>query len=179
MACRLFGAKPLPEPMVTYCQLGKNFNELKYKIFIHKNAFENVVCEMADTLSWGEELMCKPESTKPIKVARQDFLSTVGSRKRPGRLGILKSSKTDGCVVFTTERCQVWLSFSIGCYYSSMLLLQRQILFHWLFTISNFLVVWQSSWISDYIHNFLWDVIIHPCSNFNGCPKKKTPWAWC
>ena len=28
MACRLFGAKPLPEPMVDYCQLGIKFIEL-------------------------------------------------------------------------------------------------------------------------------------------------------
>ena len=34
MACRLFGAKPLPEPMLTYCQLDPSMKfESKYKIF--------------------------------------------------------------------------------------------------------------------------------------------------
>ena len=36
MACRLFGAKPLPKPMLTYCQLigplGINFSEIRTKI---------------------------------------------------------------------------------------------------------------------------------------------------
>ena len=26
-------------------------------------------------------------------------------------------------------------------------------------------------WVSNFIHNFLWDVITFPCSNFNG-------WRW-
>ena len=42
MACRLFGAKPLPVPMVAYCQL----DSWKYRnsiIFIEGNAFEIVV----------------------------------------------------------------------------------------------------------------------------------------
>ena len=54
MACRLFDAKPLPQPMLTYCQLDPNLSEIWIKItknFIHKNAFENAVCEMAAILS--------------------------------------------------------------------------------------------------------------------------------
>ena len=59
MACRLSGAKPLPESLLTYCQLepweqiSVKF-ELKCKIFVHENAFENVVCEMVATLSRGK-----------------------------------------------------------------------------------------------------------------------------
>ena len=47
MACRLFGAKPLSNPMLSYCQLDNklqwNFNQ-NTKLFIHKN--ENIFCEM-------------------------------------------------------------------------------------------------------------------------------------
>ena len=52
VACHLFGTKPLPEPMLTNCQLDPKEQtsvefKSKYMIFIHKNAFENVICEMA------------------------------------------------------------------------------------------------------------------------------------
>ena len=56
MACRLFGTKPLPKPVLGYCQLypyqqtSLNFNQ-KIKLFIHKNASENIICEMAAILS--------------------------------------------------------------------------------------------------------------------------------
>ena len=58
MACRLFGAKPLPEPMLTYFQLNPYEQTtvkfaFKYIFFIVENAFENVVCEMSDILSRG------------------------------------------------------------------------------------------------------------------------------
>ena len=56
MVCRLFGAKPLPEPVLAYCQLDSNRNSI---IFIHENAFETVVCEMAAILS-------RPQCVKPI-----------------------------------------------------------------------------------------------------------------
>ena len=61
MACRLFGAKLLPELMLSYCQLDPweqtsvKF-ESKYKIFIHENSLENVVCQMAVILFEGNEL---------------------------------------------------------------------------------------------------------------------------
>ena len=57
MACRLCGAKPLPEPMLAYCQLdpweqfqwNSNWNEKEN--FILQNAFQSVVCEMTAILS--------------------------------------------------------------------------------------------------------------------------------
>ena len=58
MACRLFGAKPLPEPMLSYCQLDPqeqisvNFDS-NYEHFIDQNALENFVWEMAAILSRG------------------------------------------------------------------------------------------------------------------------------
>ena len=58
MACRLFGAKPLSEPMLDYWQLDPweeislKF-ESKYKT-IHENAFEIIVCDMAAIFSRGD-----------------------------------------------------------------------------------------------------------------------------
>ena len=54
-ACRLFGAKPLPEPMLTYCHLDPYEQtsvklKSKYKILI---SFEIIVCEIADNLTRG------------------------------------------------------------------------------------------------------------------------------
>ena len=59
MACRLFGAKPLPEPMLAYCQLDSweqismdlNRNST---IFIRGNSFENVVCQNGGHFVQGE-----------------------------------------------------------------------------------------------------------------------------
>ena len=50
MACRLFGAKPLPEPMLAYCQydsweqMSVNSNQ-NYIIFIQENVFWIVVIQ--------------------------------------------------------------------------------------------------------------------------------------
>ena len=58
MACRLFGAKPLFKPMLSYCQLDPKeqtsliFNR-NTNLFINQNASENIVCEMATILSRG------------------------------------------------------------------------------------------------------------------------------
>ena len=59
MAWRLFDAKPLPEPMVTYFQwdpweqTSVKFELIKQKI-INENAFENVVCENGGHFVQGE-----------------------------------------------------------------------------------------------------------------------------
>ena len=56
MACCLFGIKPLPEPMLTYCylhpqeQISVKF-ETNINIFIKKNPFEHVVCKVLSILS--------------------------------------------------------------------------------------------------------------------------------
>ena len=55
MACRLFGAKPLPEPSsrtVNWTpgnKLQGNSNQ-NTKLFVHENAFETILCEMATIL---------------------------------------------------------------------------------------------------------------------------------
>ena len=56
MACRQYGAKPLSEPVLPYCQLDlKEYISvkfyLKFKVFIQGNALQYVVCEMAAILS--------------------------------------------------------------------------------------------------------------------------------
>ena len=67
MACHLFGTKPLSEPnkfnqysvIVNWTPRNKlqwNFNQ-NTKLFIHKNASENIVCEMAAIFSRGDELI--------------------------------------------------------------------------------------------------------------------------
>ena len=64
MACRLFGAKLLLEPcwlignwtLMNKFQWNSNQNT---NLFIHQNAFKNVVCEMAAILSRGNKLSGK------------------------------------------------------------------------------------------------------------------------
>ena len=56
MACRLDGAKPLSETMLDYCYLNPYEQtsvkfQSEFKHFIHENALENVVCEIASILS--------------------------------------------------------------------------------------------------------------------------------
>ena len=57
MACCLFDAKPLSEPMLAYCQY-MNMNKFQKKlnwnrtIFIQENTFENIVCKMAEQFSY-------------------------------------------------------------------------------------------------------------------------------
>ena len=59
MACRLFDAKPLPEPMLVYCQLdpGNKFRwnlNRNFILFIQENAFQNVVCQNGGHFVQGE-----------------------------------------------------------------------------------------------------------------------------
>ena len=56
MACRLFGGKQLPELSIGHLRHTSLKFESKYKIFIHENAFENVICEIAASLSRRDEL---------------------------------------------------------------------------------------------------------------------------
>ena len=57
MACRLFGAKPLSKPILGHCQLDPmeqtsvKFFIKNTKLFIHKNAYENMVYQMVTILS--------------------------------------------------------------------------------------------------------------------------------
>ena len=69
---RLFGAKPLSEPLLCYRQ--SDFSEILFKIqfFIHKNASKNIVCGMAAILSSGDDLWlgdaCVGQYTGPLLV---------------------------------------------------------------------------------------------------------------
>ena len=56
MACRLYGAKPLSESMLPYCQLDPTEHismefYSKFKSFRSRKTLENVVCDMAAILS--------------------------------------------------------------------------------------------------------------------------------
>ena len=60
MACRLFGAKPLSQPMLGYCQLGTNLSEILIQSFsfTKMHIYASIVCEMATVLSRvGDELI--------------------------------------------------------------------------------------------------------------------------
>ena len=56
MACHLFGAKPLSEPLLPYWQLDQR-EHISLKIYLNskvstqENALENVVCEMVAILA--------------------------------------------------------------------------------------------------------------------------------
>ena len=71
MACRLFGGKPLSEPMLIYRQLGlweqtsvkSNVNK---NIFIHENAFENVVWENGGHFVQGEMVIKVKRNSRHI-----------------------------------------------------------------------------------------------------------------
>ena len=63
LACRLFGTKPLPEPIQTFCRLDSCKQiSVKYKlelfffiiIFIQENAFKSVVCQNGGHFVQGE-----------------------------------------------------------------------------------------------------------------------------
>ena len=67
MACRLFGPKPLPEPVLAYCQLNSweknHWNSNRNSIiFIQEIAFENVTCQDGDHFVQGNEF--KPNLVK-------------------------------------------------------------------------------------------------------------------
>ena len=60
MACRLFGAKPLPEPMLAYCQLDSweqisvKFESEFYHFHLKHMHFEIVVCQIEGHFVQGE-----------------------------------------------------------------------------------------------------------------------------
>ena len=83
MACRLDGAKPLPEPMLEYYQLDPR--EQTYRnsnVFIQENALQNVVCEMAS-------ILLGPNVLRPFPLPFQCMLLTVTTPKR----GYLRKEK--------------------------------------------------------------------------------------
>ena len=60
MACRLVSTKPLSDAgLLSIGHLGINFSEIfnqNTQLFIHENAYENIVCEMAAIFCMGDEL---------------------------------------------------------------------------------------------------------------------------
>ena len=91
MACRMFRAKPLPEPMLSYCQMvtvtRNTFQQSSNRnsnIFIDENAFENVACKMA--IVWLLPWYANSERIPFIKVSRFRRLIFI--------MGILATRKT-------------------------------------------------------------------------------------
>ena len=92
MACRLFGATILSEPMLPYCQFDtKEHYSVKFYlkfVFIHGNALENAVCEMA-------AILCLPQCVKtgvslcylhPFSYSRQNMWITYKGKLIWGRV---------------------------------------------------------------------------------------------
>ena len=85
MTCRLFGAKPWSKPMLDCCQLNPygqtsvKFNQTA-KLFIHLNSSENIVCEMAASLSRGTWVILPTIdcfSNSFFRQSRKDYQSSV------------------------------------------------------------------------------------------------------
>ena len=68
MACRLFGAKPLHEPMMGYYHIGTIKNKLQWnfnpntELFIQENVFESVVCQNGRHFVPGVKMLQNPSS---------------------------------------------------------------------------------------------------------------------
>ena len=78
MACRRFGAEPLPDPMLIYCQLDPKEHtsvkfEAKYKTIHSRNTSENVVCEMAAIVSTGRWVMWQPRGSDMLPKFLENF----------------------------------------------------------------------------------------------------------
>ena len=66
MVCRLFGTKPLPDPMLFFCQMNpleESVNRYS-NVSIQENVFQNVVCKMAAILSRSQ--CVNPNSSPPF-----------------------------------------------------------------------------------------------------------------
>ena len=83
MACLLFGAKPLSEPMLEYWTL---WNKLQWNlnqnlnIFIDENVFENDVCEIAAILSRPQCVKCYTQYSATCWILQLDMTSQHGSK---------------------------------------------------------------------------------------------------
>ena len=63
MTCRLYGTKPSPEPMLTYCQLDIQLHiSMKYWKFIQFRSTKCIVCKMLAILS--STILSSPEYVK-------------------------------------------------------------------------------------------------------------------
>ena len=95
MACRLFGAKPLPEPMLTYCQLEPceqtcyNSNR-NTKLFIQENAFGTVICELAAILSRGRWVNARTCRTRRVITVPTDTPEPSSAWPSAGTVLIIK-----------------------------------------------------------------------------------------
>ena len=75
MDCHLFDAGPLPESMLTFCQLNVseqfkcNFNQTQQTV-IQENAIESMVCNLA-------AILFLPQCTNPLHLSLVDYLSAT------------------------------------------------------------------------------------------------------
>ena len=85
MACRLFGVKPLPEPMLPYCQLGP-LEQTSVKFESKDRSFYSInctwICPLRVTLSRGDELSIVLHYLPERPVSRAFPFSSVGRSSR-------------------------------------------------------------------------------------------------
>ena len=114
MACRLLGAKPLFKPVLGYClgnpriKLQGNFNQ-NTKLVIHKNQFQNVVCEMTSILSRGDDckMICEGNASVPGGSPSQRPVTRIFDVFIDKRLK-KRLSKQARCRWFETPWCSLW-----------------------------------------------------------------------
>ena len=74
MVCRLFGANPLPETILTYCYLEPQEKKLQWNLkqnikrFNQQNTLENIVCKMSD-------ILFRPESVNKSIILHKMWIS--------------------------------------------------------------------------------------------------------
>ena len=117
MACRLFGAKPISESMLPYCQLGRKKHisvkiHLKFKTFYSSNALKNAVCEIATILSQHQCVNC-PILTVQIHTRQQldqTRYSLICVKSKPGDIIEIKYKVASNC---GTEQLLRWIIFPL------------------------------------------------------------------
>ena len=124
LACRLFGAKPLSEPVLEYCefdpweQTSVKFYS-KFKNFIEENAFENVVCKMAAILFRGRWVTAVETPNYRCPWQSTERVSQGGHIISPGSMNYPIYTYNILCVAITA----LLLYVSFGCRIIQKLLL--------------------------------------------------------
>ena len=108
MACRLFGAKPLPEPMLTYYQLHPYWNKLQWNInrnsnnFIVENAYQNLVCKLS-------AILCHPQCVITVSLItrvcshHKRFMWRANCPRDPCELDLILPT-----VIWCTSMCELY-----------------------------------------------------------------------
>ena len=131
MACRLVGAKPLFEPMLTYRvdpqeQTSVKF-ESKCKTFLHENAFEEVACEITAILS-------RPQYVRygcwSYLVKSQELNLCANRHHQSGAkiYSVLNTDSPEGLALLLRLKSSVWPLLVLICWFPIFWLKRVQII---------------------------------------------------